>query len=171
MKMSHLLGALALLALSAASQAQTRATPCDPATANNAICITGAAVTTGTNGEVLTGVTYRAEQKSGAGAYSTVATGLTTLQYYAKNLAPGTYTFRVYVSCTNVGCVESLPSNAATKDATANPIQPNTPVLIIAATIRANAPPTYRIVYTVKPKADEVVFVAPESMRKLFASK
>jgi hypothetical protein len=93
------------------------------------------------------------------------------LQYYARNLAPGSYTFRVYVGCTNVGCVESLPSNAASKDATAVPIQPNTPVIIIAATIRADGPPSYRVIQSVTLRPNEVVFAAPAAMRPLFASR
>lgn len=166
-----LLCVLGMVASVAQAQTSTRVTPCDAATPNNAICVSGAAVTTGTNGETLTGVTYRVEQKAGTGAYATVATGLTTLQYYAKNLSPGTYTFRAYANCATPGCVESAPSNEASKGATAIPVQPNTPVIIIAAVIRADGPPTYRIIQSVTLKPNEVVFAAPASMRSLFAAR
>lgn len=173
MKHIRLIAALLLVSLLGSfvpvhAQAVTRVTACDPATPNNAICITGTAISTGTNGEALTGVTYSFEQKAGSGSYAPVATALASLQYYAKNLVPGAYTWRAYVNCTNPGCVVSAPSNAVSGTATPTPIQPNTPVLIIAATIRADGPPIYRIVYTVTPRAGEIVFVAPASMRPYF---
>ncbi len=163
---------LALIALLAPAclMAQTRVTPCNAATLNNEICITGTASTTDVDGKPLTGAqTFRVEQKLGVGAFATVATGLATLQYHAKNLAPGSYVFRVYQNC--AACVESFTSNTTTRDATAVPIQPNPPVIIIAATIREGQPPTYRIVYTVRPRADEYVFVMPESTRSVFAAR
>lgn len=156
---------LALL-ISGAVQAQTpitRVTPCNAATPNDAICL---AWTTGNNTGVTSPITYRVEQKSGSGAYATVAPALSVLQYYATGLAPGPYTFRVFAN--SAGYVESNPSNESTKDATKPSSQLNPPVLIIAATIRAGQPPVYRVVYTVKPRDGELVFVAPESMRSAF---
>lgn len=156
----------------AKAQAATRATPCDPATPNNALCLTWAAPTTNTDGTpTVLALTYRVEMKAGSGSYSNAVANLTATQYYAKNLAPGTYTFRVYANCSAAGCVESPASNAAAKDATPIPIQPNAPVIIIAATIRANGPPTYRIIQSVTLKPNEVVFAAPASMKPLFASR
>jgi len=147
----------------------TRVTTCDPATPNNALCVTWTAINTDTNGGAVTGVTYRVEQRTGTtGTFATVATGAAT-QFYAKNLAPGTYFFRVYVNCT--GCIESVPSNTASKDATPNPIQPNAPVIIIAATIRAGQPPVYRIIQSVNLGPNDVVFAAPASMRPVFAAR
>ncbi len=152
------------------ANAQTHATPCSATTQNNELCITGAAITTDTNGNAITGVTYRIEQKFGTGSYANVATGLAALQYHAKSLAPGTYTFRAYANCAACSA-ETGASNAATGSATAIPVIPNTPVIIIAATIRANGPPTYRIIQSITLKPNEVVLVAPSSMRPLFASR
>lgn len=154
----------------AEAQAATRVTPCSAATANNEICITGAAVTTDTNGNAIAGVTYRVEQRAGTAAYATVATGLTQLQYLAKNLAPGSYTFRVFASCASC-TTESAASNATTGTATAIPVVPSTPVIIIAATINANGPPTYRILQSLTLAPNEVVLVAPASMKPLFAAR
>lgn len=160
-----------LLCISGFAQAQTRVTACDPATPNNALCVTGTHDGKAVDGSTVVGVTFRVEQKFGSGAFATAATALPTLQYYARNLAPGTYTFRVFANCSLPQCTESLASNALSKDATAIPVQPNAPVIIIAATIRAGQPPVYRIVYTVRPRDGEIVFLAPESMRSVFAAR
>jgi hypothetical protein len=162
---------LLALCITGIAQAQTRVTPCSATTANNELCITGPAVTTGTNGEALQGVTYDVERRLGSGSYSTIATGLTSIQLYDKNLAPGTYTYRVYANCTNVGCVKSAASNAASGNATAVPIQPNAPTLIIVASISADRPPVYRIIQSVTLRPGEVVFAAPASMRSVFAAR
>lgn len=171
MKSIRLLLIPALL-LASSAFAQTRSTQCDPATPNNAICFWWTAVTLDLDNKPLPApAVYRVQQRTGtAGAWSDVATSTGVLQYYAKNLAPGEYFFRVYANC--AGCTqEGSSSNTASKTATPNPVIPQAPVIIIAATIRAGKPPIYRVVYTVKPKADEVVFVAPESMRPLFANR
>ncbi len=144
-----------------------RVTSCDSATPNNAVCLTiQTPSTTATDGSALTGVTYRWEQKFGSGSYSTVLASTTSLQFYAKNLAVGTYTFRAFANCS--GCVESDSSNAVTGTST---VKPNAPVIIIAATIRADGPPTYKIIQSYNPKENEIVFVAPSSMRPLFAAR
>lgn len=151
--------------------AQARVTPCDPATPNDAICVAWTAITTDSTGKPITGVTYRVQKKTGAtGSYSNVATSLAATQFYAKNLSLGTHFFRVYAACT-ICTAESDPSNEGSGTATVVPVIPNSPVIIIAATIRANGPPTYRIIQSVNLKPDEVVFVAPASMKPLFAAR
>ncbi len=175
MKPSRVVYALLLVSLLGsfvqAQTAGTRVTPCNAATPNNAFCVTGTHDGKDTNGNAITGVTFRVQQKTGSGSYTTVATALTSLQYYATNLTPGTtYTWRVYASC--AACTsESNASNEAGGTATAPPVVPTAPIIIVAATIRADGPPSYRIVYTVRPRDGEVVFVAPESMRPVFAAR
>lgn len=163
--MKRYLLALTLL-LATGAYAQTRVTPCDPATPNNALCVTGTAPSTMSDGTpTIQPLTYRIQQKTGSsGTYSNVATNLTTLQYYAQNLAPGTYFFRAFANCATC-TAEGAASNEVSKAATANPVVPGSPILIIAATIRANGPPVLRIIYTVTPRQGEVVFVAPASLR------
>lgn len=153
------------------AQAATRVTACSANTPNNAICLTWTHDGKTVDGAAISGVTFRVDQKLGSGTYATVASSIANSQYFAQNLAVGTYTFRVFASCSAAACIDSPASNEASKGASANPVQPTAPVLIIAATIRADGPPSYRIVYTVKPRDGEFVFIAPESMRKLFASK
>lgn len=171
MKHLKLISALLLVSLLGSfvpvhAQTATRVTNCDPATPTNALCIEHGAVTTRTDGlPTVFPVTYRLEQKIGAGAFTAVET-TGALKHYVKNLAPADYTFRVFAIEQSV---ESAPSNSLGKTVVQAP--PGAPVIVIAATIRANAPPTYRIVFTLTPKAGEVVFLAPESMRKLFAAK
>lgn len=152
------------------AQAATRVTPCNTNTPNNALCISWQGVTTDTSGNAITGVNYRVERKLGSAAYATVQASGTATQFYATNLAVGTHFLRVFANC-SACTAESAASNEVSGSATPIPVIPNSPVIIIAATIRANGPPTYRIVYTVKPKDGEVVFVAPESMRPVFASR
>lgn len=162
------LAAITLLALSvcAHAQAATRVTPCSATTADNELCISYAAVTTRTNGTAVTGpITYRVEQQFNAGAFAAVGTG-PDLRYYARNLAPGSYVFRVFAI---EGTAVSAPSNVLGK--TIDQAPPNAPVIVIAATIRADGPPIYRVISTATLAPDEIVFVAPESMRTLFASK
>lgn len=164
-----IIGSLAFACIEKAN-AQTRVTPCDAATPNDAICVAWAAITTDSTGKPITGVTYRVQKKAGAtGSYSNVATSAAT-QFYAKNLSLGTHFFRVYAACTSC-TAESDPSNEASGTATVVPVIPSTPVIIIAATIRAGQPPTYRIIQAVTLKPNEVVFVAPASMRPLFAAR
>lgn len=152
------------------AQTATRVTPCNAATPNNALCVSWGAVATDLSGNPITGVTYRVERKLGSAAYATVQASTTTTQHYATNLAVGTHFFRVFANC-SACTAESAASNEASGAATVIPVIPSSPVIIIAATIRANAPPTYRIVYTVTPRNGEIVFVAPDSMRPVFASR
>lgn len=152
------------------AQTATRVTVCSPTTQNNELCISWPAVTTDTNGNTITGVNYRVEQRAGTGSYANVSTGSALLIYHAKNLAPGNYTFRVYAACTTC-TAESAASNAATGSASAIPVVPSAPLIIIAATIRANGPPTYRIVYTATPRTGEVLFAVPGSMRSIYAAR
>jgi hypothetical protein len=150
--------------------AQTRSTPCDSATPNNALCVSWNAVATDTSGNAITGVSYRVEQRTGtSGNFATVGNASAT-QYYAKNLSPGTYYFRVYANC-SACTAESAASNTGSGAATAIPVIPNAPVIIIAATIRADGPPTYRIIQQVNLRPNEVVFAAPAAMRPMFANR
>ena len=162
--------ALLLFAGSAYAQTATRVTPCSATTPNNALCLSWTQDGKDTNGNAITGITYRLTQKLGSGTTTTVANNITALQYYATGLAPGSYTFIVYANCATC-TAESNGSNAATGSATAIPVIPNAPVIIIAATIRADGPPTYRIIQSVTLKPNEVVFAAPAAMRPLFASR
>jgi hypothetical protein len=136
------------LLIAGAAHAQTsgtRVTPCDPATPNNAICLTWVAPVSMSDGSALQPFTYRVEQQAGSGAFATIATGVTSLQQYVKNLAPGAYTFRVFANCAT-SCNESAASNLATKSATAPVVTPNPPVLTIAVVIGVNTAPVFRIV-------------------------
>jgi hypothetical protein len=171
MKQNHIIAALLLLCLTGTAQAQARVTPCNAATPNNAICVSWAAVATDTSGAAISGVTYRTERAASAsGPYTTVQASSSATQFYATNLATGTYYFRVYANC--AACTgESAPSNAVNGSATPSPVIPNAPVIIIAATIRADGPPTYRIIQSVNLKPNEVVFAAPASMRSLFVAR
>lgn len=185
MKEHRLVGAFALLIFAMciagtanAQTATTRVTPCSATTPNNAICVSWDASTVDTSGSTATppAIRYRAEQRVGtAGLWATVGTNLDVTRYFAQNLAPGDYYFRVYANCVSVpgvwSCAEGGASNVATRSVATPTMTPSTPVIVIAATIRADAPPIYRIISTVKPKSGEVVFLVPESMRSLFASK
>lgn len=118
----------------------------------------GSAVTTGTV------ITYTIQRQVGA---TWANDGTTTATDWTSGiLAPGTYTYRVTATVLDQ---TSAPSNSTDK-LSANPT-PNAPVIIVAVTINAQGVASYRLIYTVKPKDGEVVFLAPESMRKLFASK
>lgn len=160
--------ALLFACVTQAQTTGTRATDCDPATPNNALCVKWTGIAVDTNGNAITGVTYRVQQRLGtAGNFATVSTGQTGVTYYAKNLAVATYYFQVYAACT--ACTaESAGSNVASGASTAVQVVPATPVIIIAATIRANGPPIYRIIQSVNLRPSEVVMVAPASWRPLF---
>lgn len=148
------------------AQAQTRDTPCSPDTAYNAVCLSWTAPTTRTDGTTYptgTVFNYRVEKQNGA-TWTTISTATATT-LLVPNLANGTHTFRVY-AISPAGATSSA-SNTASRAIEA---APNAPVLIIAALIREGQPPVYRIVQRVRLKDGEVVFVAPESMRRLFAS-
>ena len=162
---SLIVGAL-LLVCAGLAQAQTRVTPCNAATPTNAVCLTGTAPTTRTDGTPITGaLSFRWEQRlAPSGTFASIGTQA-TLQKYVTGLAAGTYEFRAFAI--EAGNAESAASNVAGRDSAVSP--PNAPIIIIAATIRAGQPPTFRIVYTVTPRADEYVFVAPASLRPAFA--
>lgn len=162
---------LALLGSTAHAQSATRATQCDPATPNNAICVVITPPATMVDGSpTILPMTYRIEQKVGTGAFTTIATALATPKFYVKNLAPGTYIFRGYALC-SPGCTESGASNEASRDATAPVVQPNPPVIIVAVTIRADGPPIFRKIGTIVPKEGEIVLVLPEEAKVLFVSR
>lgn len=164
---------IGLLLICGIAQAQTRNTNCDAATPNNAICLDGTAPTTNVDGTPITlPLRYRWEQRLGTtAAWATVASDLLIPKYYATGLPPGTYYFRLFANCVGTGCIESAASNVTSRSATANPIQPNAPIIIIAATIREGQAPVYRIVYTARPRDGEIVFAVPESMRSVFAAR
>jgi predicted phage tail protein len=91
------------------------------------------APTINTDGTPIVGaISYRVEQKFGAGDWVTVATVATT-QAYVVGLQPGTYTFRVF---SIVNGLASDASNTATKDATAvSPPKPNPPAIQVAQVV------------------------------------
>lgn len=162
--------ALTILAFCVAgmARAQSRVTPCNAATPTNAVCLQGTAPTTNTDGSPITGaLTYRWEQRTApAGTWASIGTQA-SLQKYVTGLAPGDYEWRAFAI--NSSGLESGPSNVAGRAATNSP--PNAPVIIIAATIRDGQPPLYRIIQRVTLRQNEVVFIAPESMRPLFANR
>lgn len=158
-----------LMVCGATAHGQNRITPCSTTTPNNALCTTWGAVTTDVSGNPIAGVTYRVERKLGSAAYATVLASTTSTQYLATNLAVGTHFIRVFANC-SACTAESAASNEASGGATAIPVVPNSPVIIIAATIRADGPPIYRIIQSVTLKPNEIAFVAPASMRPLFTN-
>jgi hypothetical protein len=145
--MKTILSFLFLSLLGGIAQAQTtRSTPCDPATPSNAVCIGWSPVITRVDGLPTTfPVTYRVEQQIGSGAFAAIAT-VSTSQHYAKNLAPGVYTFRVFAI---ENLLESAPSNTAGK--TIVQANPGAPVITIAVVISSDRSPVYRIVGSVEP--------------------
>lgn len=154
---------LILLLLAAPAFAQSRVTPCDPATPTNAVCITWAAVTTRVDGLPTNfPVTYRVEQQLGTGPFAVVSTG-PALQAYVKNLAPGEYTFRVFAIESGK---TSAPSNSAPR--AIEQAAPNAPVIIIAVLIRPNGVPVYRRVAQVSPRPGEFIIVAPLAAAVLY---
>ncbi len=164
--MKRTLGLLLALVLFGATHpalAQTRSTPCDPATPNNALCFVWAPITSYKDGTAIPAsvtVSYRLEQQAGSSWNPLTTT--TELKLLVPNLAPGTYTFRGF-AVTN-GVLSDV-SDAFGKTITSP--QPAKPVFIIAATINANGPPTYRQVYTVTPQSEEFVFLSPVSAKVL----
>lgn len=145
---------LALL-FSGVAHAQ-RATPCNPVTPNSAVCITYSAVTKRTDGSNVTGtMTYRTEQKSGSGAYTTSGT-TSALQFYVQNLAPGTYTFRVIAL---EGTVASDPSNEASRSVVQAP--PEATVIQVAqVVIGVDHAPVYSIIAGDR-RGEEVIGFVP----------
>jgi hypothetical protein len=160
---------IALLALTGVAQAQTRVTPCDPATPNNAICVYWTAPATNDDGTPsILPLTYRVERQTHTTPPTWMAVETVNItRSYLKNLTAGTtYYFRVFALA---GGKESVPSNTASK--LIETPNPGSVVIIIAATIHADGPPTYREIQSVRIKPDEVVFAAPVAMRPLFASR
>jgi hypothetical protein len=165
-----LIGALVLFGVThpALAQTSTRVTLCDAATPNNALCLSWEAPATNTDGSpTVLPLTYRVERQTATSTPTWIAVETVSVtRSYVKGLAPGTYSFRVFAIA---GGMESAPSNTASKPVIAP--TPNAPVIIIAATINANGPPTYRIIQSVTLKPNEVVFAAPAAMKPLFASR
>ncbi len=141
-------------------------TPCAKVADNKAhVCWT--APETYTDGSpIVLAITYDVEQQSGS-TWTKVASAITARDWTSGVLTPGTYVYRVRAI---VAGVSSDPSNTGTKNAVSP--TPNAPtVIIVAAVINADGPPTYKVIQTYTPKANEVVFVAPSGMRPLFAAR
>lgn len=125
--------------------AQTRATPCDPATPNNSLCLQWDAVTESMDGKILASVYYRVQRRTGLnGTWGDIAPNVTATRYYDQNLAPGTYYYRVFAGC-SICTAESTSSNVAQKEATAPPLVPKSPVITIAVVIGMDHAPVYRL--------------------------
>lgn len=122
----------------------TRVTACDPATPNNALCLDITAPSTNEDGTTtVMPITYRVQQKGpGATVFSTVGT-FDTQQVYLKNLAPGTYTFRIFAISRGL---ESRASAEQSGAATAVPSPPNPPVFrVVQVIISMDHAPVYRL--------------------------
>lgn len=153
----------ALVATRADAQAATRVTPCSATTADSEVCLNvtpGTTLTTGT--PAVLGSQLRFEQKTGAGAWTLIGTmtaALPTTNRLVTGLAPGDYTWRVFQVYLAPNAPTSAPSNELGKTIA----QPGTvaPVLIIAATIRADGPPVFRVVATITPRAGEYLVMVP----------
>lgn len=131
-----LFGAFAL----SKAEAQTRSTPCNASTPNNAVCLTWGAVATRTDGLPTTfPVTYRAEQQAGTGTFTTLST-VSATQFYVQNLAPGAYTFRVFAI---ENSLVSAASNLASRTIVQAP--PTAPVIVIAVVIGVDHSPVYTV--------------------------
>jgi hypothetical protein len=131
------------LAFAGPSSAQTRETPCNPATPNNAICLQVTAPATHEDGApVVLPITYRYEQQAGA-AWNVLAT-TSARRFLVSNLAPGTYTFRAFAT---VNAVDSRASNTVTGTATALPPSPPVPpvIQVVQVVIGLDHAPVYRI--------------------------
>lgn len=149
-KIAAALAALSLIASfepAAAQTSATRVTSCDAKTPNNALCIEWLQVTTMNSGlPMVLQPVYRIEHKLGAGAWETLATGVTDTKFYAKNLANGDHTFRVYPTCAESNCREGPASNEATgKSSTPIVIPDPTTIRVVRVTI-SNDAPVYRVV-------------------------
>jgi hypothetical protein len=147
MRISYALVCTLLLAITAgAAQAQTRSTPCDPATPSNAICVVIPPVVTNIDGTANTkATTYRVTRQFGSGTFTTL-TATATDKYYDKGLPDGPYTYVVYANCTP-SCTESGPSNATSRTAVTPPTQPNPPVIqVVQVTISSGHAPVYRVI-------------------------
>jgi hypothetical protein len=121
-----------------------------------------AAPATYTNGTAIaagTVITYTVQRQSGA-TWVNDATNITATDWISPVLQPGTYLYRVTAT---VGTKTSLPSGSAPRAVEAP--TPEAPIIIVAVTIREGQAPSMRVVYTVRPRPGEVVFVAPASLR------
>lgn len=151
--------AASLLALCVTGIAQAQVT-C-PKVSDDKAHICWAPVVNFTNGNpipVTSLITYTVQRQSGA-TWVNDAT-VTATDWTSGVLAPGTYVYRVTAT---VGTKTSLPSNTASRAVEAP--TPESPVIIIAVTIRKGEPPLMRVVYTVTPRKGELVFVAPAALR------
>lgn len=133
---------LAMLTLPA--HAQTRATNCDPATPNNAVCLEWTAPIVHTDGSpIVLPISYRTERQTLTSPPTWVAIETTSLRRsYVKNLAPGTYTFRVVAI---VGGAESAPALSTPKTLTQPPPNPPTNILVVEVVIGMDHAPVYRL--------------------------
>lgn len=148
MKEHRLIGAFAasILALCVAGIAHaqeppgTRATPCNLATPNNALCIVVTPPTVNEDGTpIVLALTYRVERLVGS-TWTPVTTTASTL-HYLTGLAPGTYTFRVLAIA---GGRESLPSNTAARDV--QQPAPAPPVIqVVQVVIGENVAPVFTV--------------------------
>lgn len=121
-----------------------------------------------TNGNPIaagTVITYTVQRQSGT-TWVNDATNITANDWTSPALQPGTYLYRVTAT---VGTKTSLPSATASRPVEAP--TPEAPIIIVAVTIREGQPPTMRVVYTVRPRPGEVVFVAPELLRKYVVAR
>lgn len=125
------------------AQAQTRATPCNAATPNNAICISVVHAATNVDGTpTVLPLSTLVEQRIGTGTFTAVGT-YTTTDIYLTNLAPGAYTFRGYTI--SGGGLQSAASNTVGRSVAAPPSPPNAPVFTIAVIITREHAPIFTI--------------------------
>ena len=139
---------LCLWASQAHAQGSTRATPCDPATPNNAICVVWTPPATNTDGmPTVLPLTYRVQRSMNDQThYADLVTASTASNFYDKSLTPGLYFYRVFANCVGSGCSESVASNSASRTATSPPVTPNPPVIqVVQVVIGVNTAPVYTV--------------------------
>ncbi len=134
----------------AQAQTATRATPCSPTTAWNAVCINFTPPTTYTDGTPIasgTVLTYRVEDRlETTGTWTTVPSTLVgTRDLHVQNLLPGIHYVRVFTTASGV---ESAASNVANKGVTTG--VPNPAIITIAVVISEDSAPVYRVLSTGK---------------------
>jgi hypothetical protein len=137
--MKGIMLAVALLSLAGTAHAQTRATPCDPATPNNALCVSVEPPALDTAGlAIVLPLSYRFEQRVGTGPWVVVSASQSSPHYYARNLAPGLYTFRAWAIIQDRASPTSSPEGSGT-------VAPSTPtappaILVVQVLIGKDAP-------------------------------
>lgn len=157
MKEYRLVGVLAaaLLALCAVGIARAQATPACPKVADNKAHVCWTAPITNTDGSpVVLALTYDIEvQPAGSATWTSVATGLTKIDWVSGVLAPGTYTYHVIAIA---GGKPSGPSITGVKDAV-NPT-PNPPASTVVAQVSITI--SHAAAYRVLPSGDRSSAVA-----------